>query len=601
MRARRTAVAALMIMLLGALGVVNLPAASATDLTPNGVGGGDIPGTYSSVDFYLSNGNWAQTLRLAATAGEGARVAIHHDAGYTSELVTTNTDIPKASLTLRQGDDISFVFSTSRRLWLLNTPAKTPNTNGGSGVVPLQPAEKITRFILANGDFVSPVTLPATAADGTMVMVSSKATTTATISPANVLFAGTFNLRTGDTYVFTYKTKYKAWVADGTPVQLLDAGRTGSQLPRPVVPRTTVQFGDGNHVSPVTLPAAAGDRDRITLRSTAGWPATINNTYVNFPGTLKLNAGDEYTFMYVKEKAVWVVMSKPVPAYTPSQLTSGQVPTMRSPLARVKVSDSNWSAIKLPVSARTGDQVIVANEAGWTVDVSGASTVFGTAKIATNETARFIRLSDGRWDRATRTVTMMLTYGQDVVDKAGESVVQKHLRDEVTETNLALENSGANFYVQRVGFLKRQVSDPTLNAALENARVDSVIKTKRTELRADAIYYLSVSDGCGLGHIGASKDYMIAAENWGCGLFTMRHEFGHNMGLAHCYGPNSGYPYAYGVGWDRISDSMCGNSVSGYTSPDTYTADYGITMGIPGTVDGVRAMNQFSAQVAAYN
>jgi hypothetical protein len=45
---------------------------------------------------------------------------------------------------------------------------------------------------------------------------------------------------------------------------------------------------------------------------------------------------------------------------------------------------------------------------------------------------------------------------------------------------------------------------------------------------------------------------------------------------------------------------MAGNAVPYYSTPDRYTMDYGIPMGIPNKIDAVQAMNSLSSKVSAY-
>lgn len=75
----------------------------------------------------------------------------------------------------------------------------------------------------------------------------------------------------------------------------------------------------------------------------------------------------------------------------------------------------------------------------------------------------------------------------------------------------------------------------------------------------------------------------------------MRHELGHNMGLEH-----GGKTESINQGYGLLSTIMAGNAIPYYSTPERYTADYGIPMGIPGKIDGVQAMNGISAAVAAY-
>jgi hypothetical protein len=89
---------------------------------------------------------------------------------------------------------------------------------------------------------------------------------------------------------------------------------------------------------------------------------------------------------------------------------------------------------------------------------------------------------------------------------------------------------------------------------------------------------------------------MIGSGSINCSTAVMRHEFGHNMGLHHG-GEGGAY---YGQGYSPVATIMGGNAIAYYSTPRRYTSDYGIPMGIVNRIDAVRAMNEFSATVAAY-
>lgn len=50
----------------------------------------------------------------------------------------------------------------------------------------------------------------------------------------------------------------------------------------------------------------------VVIKSSATWSAKITNTHVNTAATLTLKKGDQYEFMYVSDRAHWVLMSSPI-------------------------------------------------------------------------------------------------------------------------------------------------------------------------------------------------------------------------------------------------------------------------------------------------
>lgn len=578
--------------------------ANATDLSPNTIGGGDIPGNYAAIDFYMKNRDWAPTLTLSNDAADQSTVAIHTTASMKSNLIAGNTDYPLSSLTLNTGDEVSFVYQASKQQWSMNAPSLSPNSNGGSGAIPAYTSGKLLRFDLANGNWAQAVTLPASAPDCSVIAIASTATWTSRINAQNVMFAGTFNIRTGDQYVFVYRASLQRWVSVKTPELALNAAAVGAQMAAPVVPYTKVNFSNGNWVPEISLPATAGDRDRISLSSDATWTANISNQNLEAAGSLKLYTGARYDFIFIKEKNRWVLQSSPETAYTANSLGGSQLPDMKSPSARYTAADGNWTAsLRLPVNASPGDRLVVKSDASWDFSVSGENTAFGTVPVRKGETLRFVRNAAGAWALDTRIITMLLIYSEEAAAQLGEVAAQMRLHEGLRLTNEALENSKVNFYIKTVGLLKRQFQAETLGDILNVVLKDSVVASMRTQSAADAVYYEGTEDGCGLAGVNASKEHMLGSGSLNCGITVMRHEFGHNMGLNH--GDDStGGSAPYAKGYSLIGDIMGGNGIAYYSNPNLYTSDYNVAMGLPmgiaDVTDSARALNERSLEVSQY-
>ena len=91
---------------------------------------------------------------------------------------------------------------------------------------------------------------------------------------------------------------------------------------------------------------------------------------------------------------------------------------------------------------------------------------------------------------------------------------------------------------------------------------------------------------------------MVATGSTNCGTTVMRHEFGHNMGLAH--GSETGGSAIYATGYTLLATIMGGNAIPYYSTPLVYDATLGVPMGIPGKIDAARAMNERSEQVSNF-
>lgn len=577
--------------------------ATAIDLSPNRIGGGDIPGNYPAIDFYLRNGDWAPRLTLSDAAGDQYKVTIHSSAAYDSQLATANTDYPLSSMRIRSGDHASFVYEAARRQWSFAGATLSPNTNGGSGTISSYPSGNFLRFNLANGDWVQNVTLPAVAPDGSLLVVSSTASSTSRVSPQNIMYASTFNVRAGDQYAFLYRRSLNRWISIKTPIMALSANSAGPQMQAPVVPYTQVKFSDGATIPEIRLPEFAGDRDRVSISSEATSAATISNLNIDTTATLRLFAGSRYDFIYIKERALWVLQSSPSMSYTASSLGTPQLPDMKSPTIRYSASDGNWMPLlKLPIIGSPGDRVTVKSDAASDFNVTGQDTTFGTIAVRRGESVRFVRTAAGAWSLDSRLITMLLIYSEEAAERLGETAAQMRLLEGVRLTNEALDNSRANFYVKPVGLLKRQFQATTLNDVLNVALRDPLVASTRTQLAADAVYYEGTEDGCGVAWLTAGKYNMIGTGSLACGTTVMRHEFGHNMGLHHGDAPGGSAPYA--KGYSLIKDVMGGNAIPYYSNPYLYTTlpdlAIGLPMGIANVTDSVRAINERSKLVSEY-
>ena len=569
-------------------------------LSPNAIGGGNIPGTYAVVDFYTSDGNWTPTLTLPASASPGATITIYANSGYSSNVVLTNTDLPLRSLTLVNGDRFKFTYEGTTSRWIAKLPDYSPNSTGAT--VP-DNTNKLARYSFSDGNWVATMTLPAVAAPGAIMIVQSKATFGSTIAPTNVLHASTMRLATNERYAFIFHPDLKKWYILESPVAVVGLQQMDNGTVRSVTrPRTEVTLPAGTPASNIKLPLSAGDRDRIRVTSASTTTHTIRNDAIDFAGTLQLGKGDVYEFMWIAEKGRWTMMSSPSRSYDAQVLVSGRLPDMSVPTTRVKSQDGNWTqSVVLPSRAKPGDRVLVQSNAAWTFQVVPASAAnFSSQPVTQGDTIAFVVNPDGRWAVETRTIAMLNVYADKVVAAFGSQAARARQLESFRLTNEALENSRANFRLKMVGLMQHRDQGTTLNNAVDRLRFDPVVQAERNRLKADAIYYEGAEEGCGLAWMNSfSLAYnMVATGSTNCGTTVMRHEFGHNMGLVH--GGATGGSTVYAAGYTLLGTVMGGNAIPYYSTPLVYDATLGVPMGIAGKIDATRAMNERSEQVSNY-
>ena len=276
---------------------------ASTVLTPNtNKNSGLIPSGHSDLQFNLSNGNWVQNLNLPASANDQDVITINSQAGYASYLDTSNTDLPLESLTVRQGQSYSFVFDKTSAQWRVKPTVSYPS-NGANDFAVINNNQMIQKVHVRNGQWARQITLPNNVTEGTLINVISDAGYDSSIHTSNLLFASSYTLKNGDSFWFKYSKELAKWVPESISPYQLKAQNVGSKITSIKAPLTEVIFADGNWIPTLELPQTAKDRDRIVVKSSASWEATISNTHINTQATLKLNRGDRYEFMYVADIA----------------------------------------------------------------------------------------------------------------------------------------------------------------------------------------------------------------------------------------------------------------------------------------------------------
>ena len=588
-------------LMLGLMLAAAISTAHAIDLSPNSNGGsGNIPSGYALVNFKTGDGNWSATITLPATASQGDVINIISNASYNSNIITTNTDYPLGSMLIKKGETVSFVYQSAQGRWSLSSiPQYSPATNGAT--VPDVGSNKAVRYSMSDGNRVKTIYLPATANDNAVILIDSSAPQISTIDPANLLQASTFRVQQGDLYALMYSAKYQKWLPVVTPVRKLTAKQTGSIIPVPTSPKTEVSFDADNWRSSITLPATASDRDRIFIKSSATRAAVINNTNLEFQGTLSILEGSSYESMFVKDKNLWVIQNSNSDNYLLKDVPWGQMVAIRYPVTRVTASVGNWrSALKLPDSAKPGDRVIVQSDYPKPFTVTATQASFASQTINQGDTVRFVRSADNQWTVESSLINMLLVYSDQAAARLGASAMKARLLEGLRLTNQAAENSLANFYLRVAGVMQQEMPGDTLGDALSNLRSETNVQTQRNALAADAVYYEGTEDGCGLAYVNQNPSAynMAGTGSLNCGTTVMRHEFGHNMGLNHGGEPSAAFPYAQG--YTKLATVMGGNAIPYYSTPKLYTKDWGLALGIEDQIDAVRMLNRNAPAVSQF-
>lgn len=576
---------------------------AATTLSPNtNQNSGVIPSGHTDLVFEVSNGNWVKTLSLPEQAQQGNKITIRSSAGYTTYLDTKNSNFPSPSqlLEISSGDEIAFVFNAIQKKWLLSTTTYTPNQHGAS--IPNLGEVKAASYRLADGNWTANINLPSVAKNNQVIFIQSSATWPAQITPANILFSSSFSVKNGDEYAFIYNASLSKWILATAPNRVLQAKELQGSIPVPTSPQTTVQINNGDGVTQLSLPVTAGDRDRITINSSSLSSTKIENRNINTTASLSIKQGESYQFMYVTDKAHWVLMKSPKPIYQVKNIQAGQLQNQTTPVMEVNAGDGNWqSKITLPKQAQAGDQVIVRSAATYGLNVISNGL---DQRIERGETYRFIYASDNTWKTETNRIDLLLVLSPENSKILGETAAKMRAIEGLRLTNEAAENSNANFYVKQVGLFNYKIPGDTTLKVIDLGRADKILQAERERLKADAIYYAGNEDGgggCGWAYVGVNDAFnMIGADNLECGMTAMRHEFAHNMGISHAGDQSNVRPYAVGFNHILGSSALGGNDLPYYSSPKLYNPLYSVRLGEDEKIDAIRAINERSAMVSKF-
>ena len=560
--------------------------------TPDQLGSGILPSDYDDIVFELYDGNWTKDVILPLQPVDGTRVVIKSTATFDADL-----HLPFTKLKITSDSEYTLEYHEDIQQWDIQGQGVTHLTPNSDGSLISENLQGIVYYKMENNDWVPEITLPSTAKDESLVIIRSTASNNSSILANQLLYASTTTIEPGDQYVLKYLKSHNLWVVDSSPIRNAEVDSLNGEIPSPTSQKTLVTLTDNLGREKVILPENAGDRDKIILKSLTDNVTFIDASNVNNPSVMKLHHGEQYEFFYLAEKGKWQLIDSPDTFYEAQDIIDGKIPELQTPRTVINSANGNYQPnLYLPTAQEPGSRVIINSEAELDISVSADNSNY---KISKGETAAFKVDERGHWDRETVTIDLLLLYSDKAADRLGEDAMHKRLTEGFILTNEALENSGANFRYRIVGLrqVEAKVHWKSLGNPLEELREDATVQGWRNTLKADGIYYEGTEDGCGLAWLGSwGRDRnMVATGSINCGTTVMRHELGHNMGLSH-----GGESESHDQGYGLLSTIMAGNAVPYYSTPDRYTMDYGIPMGIPNKIDAVQAMNSLSSKVSAY-
>ncbi len=575
-------------------------------LTPNSNGGGQMPSGFNEITFNTSDGDWIYDITLPENPTDGARVTMNVSASSSSVVDVSRVQPGLGRIFLGTGYSVSFTYRSNGDLWEISggniVNFHTPNTVGSN--IP-NSSGKLTVYKIGNGDWVDNIVLPASSTDGNQIAVISSAGSDSKVDSRHRVLSDTALVKNGDSYLFRYSSAHGGWLTETSPERLIKAADLNNGTFSPTSPLTRIEFADGSFVRDLNLPGNAGDGDRLVVTSSASLTANINN--VRDVGTVKLDTNSQYELVYVTKDRQWVLVNNiPSTVYRAIDLQDGKIPRLTRLRTIIEMWNGNWTdKIYLPMGTPKGYQVTVKSQAESRSAVHGIDNNNDmSVPVNRGQTIAFRVDSNGKWVQETVTIDMLLVYSDKLVQSMGEQGIRAYAVEAFSLINDALENSAANYRVRIVG-LEKVTPGPdwtTLHIALDGVRHSPEIQGMRNRLKADAVYYFGLEEGCGLAlrNVPAVADQMIGTESVGCGVTSMRHEFGHMMGIHHNRAPDNNTDY-YGFGYGPSLTILNGNAVPYYSSPKLLSPNYGVPMGIEGKIDALRRMNDVSRKISEFH
>ncbi|CNL06672.1 hypothetical protein [Yersinia aleksiciae] len=194
--------------------------------TPNQLGGGVLPSRYNEIVFELSDGNWVNDIVLPEQPADKSRVVIRSSATWDAKLQGSF-----GLLDIKAGNQYELEYDTDIQDWsikIISINYLTPNSVGN--IIPDNP-QRLTYYSMNNCNYVAEVTLPATAEDGAVIIISSTACEESQLSGSNILYGGSKTIKPGEQSVYRYQSINNAsgWIIDSVSIEPQD--NMGNEIP----------------------------------------------------------------------------------------------------------------------------------------------------------------------------------------------------------------------------------------------------------------------------------------------------------------------------------------------------------------------------------
>ncbi|PMN89899.1 hypothetical protein BCT23_21605 [Enterovibrio norvegicus] len=245
------------------------------------------------VHYRVWNGNWTRTIALPEEAKKLRGIIISSNAAWDSQIAGEQL-LTQSSARLKRGDTYKLTYNAAYQKWAFQEmPQRVINARDiRDGVVPA-PTSPDTAVQFANHNFIHDISLPADGNQGDTVTIRSRAAWTATIQNANTTMTTPVSLRTGDEYVFVYRSDRRHWALFSHPEKSFNARDVKNGALAVVSPTTSVYFSNGNWQRNLHLPQSP-EGFRVHLKTDAWWSFTVRAQAMN---NEVIHRGEHVTFV----------------------------------------------------------------------------------------------------------------------------------------------------------------------------------------------------------------------------------------------------------------------------------------------------------------
>lgn len=568
-------------------------------LTPRQIGYNEnLPDRYAVLDFSVTSADWMDRVRLPS-------IQRHHDAmqinivnqgarGDYLEIKGKFAHLPDAvdSMIASPFTALAYRSNLATSKWQL-LPAAYREIDGPNEArwrIPSNGRKPATVLNLRNGQHVGELGLPDGAQPYDAVTIRHSADWPSKVIAADTLFPGArLTMQKGDVQHYVFDPYWRTWklsYASYRPISISSAKEY------PVGPRSAVNMTPTQWKPYLEMPSIATDRDRRVVQysrdiepiSYIGLNIDADSIF-QWKGRIPALPGDRLEFIYINDggwgSGYWHPLHLPTDRIDLKQLAGGKL--VRPNAALTWITASTPATLTLPTAYTNDPRVVVQNTATRAMSVVGPGL---SDQVLAGETVAYRAIDSSHWKRETYSIDIMFAVATRLGEVGSKAMALELMRESLSKTNEALDNSGANFRFREAGVREINVPSYLPTEVIPRWMADYQAASVIGDSGADGIFVGGVADGCnGVYHSAPRKQFVVAL-NLLCPTDMLREEMGKALGMKV-------------NGMQGVPVIGSGNKLPLYPTPTRFVDDGNRAIN-PGQRDEVQHMNGVAEEVARY-